>query len=124
MGRSHGLVACLAAVLGLGSQALAAEYPIGDAQTLHGMEIAAVYLQPVEMEAKGMMRSASESDIHLEADIRATKDNKNGFPEGSWVPYLSIGYELTKADGGTTSGELMPMVASDGPHYGEIASGR
>lgn len=119
MGRSHGLVACLAAVLGLGSQALAAEYPIGEAQTLRGMEIAAVYLQPVEMEPQGMMRSASESDIHLEADIRATKDNKNGFSDGDWVPYLSISYELTKVDGATIAGSFMPMVASDGPHYGD-----
>lgn len=116
---SHGLVACLAVALGFGSQALAAEYPIGKAQTLNGMEIAAVYLQPVEMEPEGMMRAASKSDIHLEADIRATKDNKNGFAEGSWVPYLAISYELVKADGEKISGEFMPMVASDGPHYGD-----
>lgn len=112
-------LACFVAALGFGSLALAAEYPIGEAQTLHGMEIAAVYLQPVAMEPEGMMRAAAESDVHLEADIRAAKDNKNGFPEGSWVPYLSIGYELTKADGETISGEFMPMVASDGPHYGD-----
>ena len=33
----------------------ALEYPIGTPQHLHGMEIAAVYLQPVEMEPAGMM---------------------------------------------------------------------
>ena len=31
------------------------QYPIGTPQHLHGMEIAAVYLQPVEMEPAGMM---------------------------------------------------------------------
>lgn len=119
MRRSHRLVAGLSAAMALGPQALAAEYQIGEAQVRDGMEIAAVYLQPVEMEPHGMMRAASESDIHLEADIHATKDNRNGFPDGSWIPYLSISYELTKAGGTTIAGSFMPMVASDGPHYGD-----
>jgi uncharacterized protein involved in high-affinity Fe2+ transport len=111
-------VSCVAAI-GFASHAIAAEYEIGSAQTLHGMEIAAVYLQPVEMEPAGMMRKASESDIHLEADIHAVAGNTNGFGEGTWVPYLTIGYELTKAGGEKIAGEFMPMVASDGPHYGD-----
>ena len=66
------------------------------------------------------MRPAAESDIHLEADTHATADNPNGFAEGEWMPYLYIRYELTKIDGGKKlQGELMPMVASDGPHYGD-----
>jgi uncharacterized protein involved in high-affinity Fe2+ transport len=111
-------ITCLATV-GLASHAIAAEYEIGSAQIRHGMEIAAVYLQPVEMEPEGMMRSAAVSDIHLEADISAKADNKNGFGEGTWVPYLSVRYELTKVGGETISGDFMPMVASDGPHYGD-----
>ena len=107
------------AVIGLAFPGQAAEYEIGDVQTLHGMKIAAVYLQPVEMEPAGMMRGASESDVHLEADIHAAADNKNGFGDASWIPYLSVGYELAKVGGGTIAGELMPMVASDGPHYGD-----
>jgi len=84
------------------------------------MEIAAVYLQPVPMEPAGMMKSVAESDIHLEADIHAQTDNKNGFADGAWIPYLGVTYEITKV-GGTQkiAGELMPMVASDGPHYGD-----
>ena len=36
------------------------------------------------------------------------------------MPYLVVRYELTKPDTGQTlKGELMPMVANDGPHYGE-----
>ncbi|HET9045630.1 MAG TPA: iron transporter, partial [Casimicrobiaceae bacterium] len=46
----------------------ALETPIGKPQIRAGMEIAAVYLQPVAMEPDGMMRRASEADIHLEAD--------------------------------------------------------
>src|SRR3546814_8806971 len=72
------------------------------------------------MEPAGMMREAKDSDIHLEADIHATADNKNGLPEGAWAPYLNIGYELQKVGGGQVhKGELMPMVANDGPHYGD-----
>ena len=64
------------------------------------MEIGAVYLQPITMEPEGMMRKASDSDVHLEADIHAVKNNPTGFAEGDWMPYLQVTYELTKA--GTT----------------------
>ena len=101
------------------SGAFAKEYPIGKPQTGGGLEVAAVYLQPIEMEPAGMMLAAEKADIHLEADIHATKDNVNGFANGDWVPYLEITYELTK-DGKTVSkGPFMGMVASDGPHYGD-----
>ena len=60
------------------------------------MEVAAVYLQPIEMEPEGMMRKASESDIHLEADIHALANNPNGFEEGAWVPYLAVKFEVSK----------------------------
>jgi hypothetical protein len=96
------------------------EYPIGAPHNVAGMEVAAVYLQPVEMEPEGMMRKASESDIHLEADIHALANNPNGFPAAAWMPYLVVKYELLKqVTGEKISGELMPMVASDGPHYGD-----
>ncbi|GAB3543727.1 iron transporter [Noviherbaspirillum agri] len=98
----------------------AAEYPIGAPQQRFGMEIAAVYLQPVVMEPVGMMKKVEESDIHIEADIRALAANPNGFEAGAWIPYLIVKYEVNKI--GTTqtvSGEFMPMVANDGPHYGD-----
>ena len=99
--------------------ALAAETPIGKPHTENGMEVAAVYLQPIEMEPSGMMREAKLSDIHLEADIRAAKGNTNGFGEGDWMPSLVVKYKLTKAGNAKPlEGVLMPMVASDGPHYG------
>jgi uncharacterized protein involved in high-affinity Fe2+ transport len=98
----------------------AKEYPIGKPQFAHGMEIAAVYLQPIAMEPEGAMRPAVESDVHLEADIRAAKDNSNGFSEGDFIPYLEVAYELTKVGADSSvKGTFVPMVASDGPHYGD-----
>lgn len=100
--------------------ALALEYPIGQPQQRHGKEIAAVYLQPVLMEPEGMMRKPEESDVHMEADIRALANNPNGFAEGAWIPYLQVKYEVVQLAGNEkTSGEFMPMVANDGPHYGD-----
>lgn len=97
----------------------ALEYPIGTPQHLHGMEIAAVYLQPVEMEPAGMMTPAAKSDVYMEADIRAAAGNPNGFAEGDWIPYLVINYEISKKGSAEVlKGDFMPMVASDGPHYG------
>ena len=108
-------------LLGLScSAAHAVEYPIGAPQNLAGMEVAAVYLQPVEMEPDGHMRKAAESDVHLEADIHALASNANGFPEGAWIPFLLVRYHLTKVGSGEViKGDMMPMVASDGPHYGD-----
>lgn len=107
-------------LLAMAMNAQALEYPIGTPQQRFGMEIGAVYLQPVVMEPEGMMRKAEESDIHIEADIKALAGNPNGFEEGAWVPYLVVKFEVTKT--GSTqkvTGEFMPMVANDGPHYGD-----
>jgi uncharacterized protein involved in high-affinity Fe2+ transport len=102
------------------ASAAALEYPIGTPHNLAGMEVAAVYLQAIDMEPEGHMRKAAESDIHLEADIHALANNPNGFPEGFWMPYLLVKYELAKAgDSEVIKGDMMPMVASDGPHYGD-----
>ena len=63
--------ALCAAALMVPGPLLAKEIPVGPKQKVSGMEIGAVYLQPIEMEPPGMMRAAKESDIHLEADIKA-----------------------------------------------------
>ena len=118
MRRLLAATACVAAI-GIGS-AVGKEYPIGKPQTVAGMEVAAVYLQPIEMDPPGMMREAKDSDVHLEADIKAAKDNKNGYAEGDWIGYLNIKYELTKVgESQVLKGDFMPMVANDGPHYGD-----
>ena len=113
-------LATAAALIACCGAAAAKEYPIGKPQTAEGLEIAAVYLQPIEMDPPGMMKPAVESDIHLEADIKGARSNTNGLPEGEWAPFLAVRYELTKLDGGqVVKGEMMPMVANDGPHYGD-----
>ncbi|MGF6770960.1 uncharacterized protein involved in high-affinity Fe2+ transport [Paraburkholderia sp. GAS199] len=114
----RGSAAAVAAVAAF--SATAAEYPIGKHQIQGGMEIGAVYLQPITMEPEGMMRKASDSDVHLEADIHAVKNNPTGFAEGDWMPYLQVHYELTKVGSNQTQkGDMMAMVANDGPHYGD-----
>ena len=110
----------VAAMATASTSALALEYPIGVPQQKAGMEIAAVYLQPVEMEPEGHMRKASESDIHIEADIHALANNPNGFEEGAWIPYLIVKFEVSKIGADfKVAGDFMPMVANDGPHYGD-----
>ncbi len=109
----------LAALLAI-SPLHAKEYPIGEPQQCGGIEIAAVYLQPIEMDPPGMMRPAAESDVHLEADVRALENNPNGFQEGSFVPYLQVAYELRKQGSEQVlAGGFHAMVANDGPHYGD-----
>ncbi|MBW7923850.1 MAG: iron transporter [Burkholderiaceae bacterium] len=110
----------LSPLLLFASTASALEYPIGSPRNAAGMEIGAVYLQPIDMEPEGHMRKAADSDLHLEADIHALSTNVNGFPEGAWIPFLLVRYEITKAGSSETiRGDMMPMVASDGPHYGD-----
>lgn len=121
MAMKHGFARIFGASLVLvSSLSFAAETPIGKHQILSGMEIGAVYLQPIKMEPEGMMKSVESSDIHLEADIHAAKNNPNGFAQGDWMPYLVVKFEISKV-GGTFKyvGDMMPMVASDGPHYGD-----
>ncbi len=96
----------------------AAEIHIGEPVVRNGLEIAAVYLQAVKMEP-GHAGMQVESDIHLEADIHAAEDNPHGFRTGDWIPYLGIAFHMQKLNSEwELIGYFMPMVASDGPHYG------
>lgn len=69
-------------------QALAVEYPIGAPQQRHGMEIAGVYLQPVEMESVmgHQMLPASKADVHLEADSMPWAATQMASPRGIGFP--------------------------------------
>ncbi|HJU17745.1 MAG TPA: iron transporter [Stellaceae bacterium] len=98
---------------------LAAELPAGKPVQRDGMQVMAVYLQPVRMEPQMAGQDPARTDIHLEADIHALANNKNGFAQDAWIPYLRVHYTLAK-DGSDwrAQGLLDPMVAADGPHYG------
>lgn len=99
--------------------ALAAEQPAGQPVEKNGMQLMAVYLQPVEMEPAMPDQAPDKTDIHLEADIHALEHNPNGFPQDAWIPYLTVSYKLAKKGSSwSKSGALEPMVANDGPHYG------
>jgi uncharacterized protein involved in high-affinity Fe2+ transport len=94
------------------------EYPIGDPVERNHMRIAAVWLPPIAM--AGMPASAGADLIHLEADIHATEGNPNGFALDEFIPYLKVAYKVVPAgqEKPIHQGQLLPMVASDGLHYG------
>ena len=94
------------------------EYPIGEPIEKNQMRVAAVWLPSIQMD--GMVDPSGSEMIHLEADIHATEGNPNGFAKDEFVPYMKISYKVLPAKGGAPvlQGEFMPMVASDGLHYG------
>ena len=80
------------------------------------LSVSGVYFQPVPMSMGN--DNIEDFDLHLEADIAAL-ENTVGYEVGSWVPYLTVDYVITKPDGtAVTNGTFMEMSASDGPHYG------
>ena len=82
------------------------------------MTMAMVYFQPVDMAPVENATPKEGSDLHIEVDLTAN-ENPYGFPVDGWVPYLSIDFVIKDKDGKEVySGSMMPMAASDGPHYG------
>ena len=99
--------------------AFAAEHSIGDPVVVDGMILHPVYLQPVHMAPMLPGMDKGPFDAHLELDIHADKDNKQGFNPGSWIPYLTVSYLIQKEGSNwSTFGTMMAMAANDGPHYG------
>jgi len=102
---------------------VAGEHPIGleyrdDARHLR---VAAVWLPSVQWD--GGKAVVGDDVIHMEADVKATAENPNGFAKNEFIPYLKIAYKIEPAGGGPTlSGDLMPMIAADGLHYGASVS--
>lgn len=114
--------AALAAIglFALAPAANAREYFVGGPVHQHDMEIVANYLVGIEMAPMLEHMPHGQDVIHLEADVHATADNVYGYPDGAWIPYLTIDYTLEKV--GTdwkASGTLRPMTAKDGPHYAD-----
>jgi uncharacterized protein involved in high-affinity Fe2+ transport len=109
-----------ACTLASAAPAMAREYFVGGPVHQHDMEIVANYLVGIEMAPMAAGMAMGPDVIHLEADVHATADNVYGFPDGAWVPYLTIAYTLRKV--GTdwhAEGKLKPMEAKDGPHYAD-----
>jgi uncharacterized protein involved in high-affinity Fe2+ transport len=93
------------------------EHPIGDDVVKNHLQIAAVWLDSVSM--AGMPEPTSDV-IHLEADVKSTAENPNGYAKDEFVAYLKVKYEIVDAASGklVQSDDLSPMIASDGQHYG------
>jgi uncharacterized protein involved in high-affinity Fe2+ transport len=101
-----------------GEEAGFEEFPLGDDFELGPLNVAGVFFQPVDMVPASAGLPASQSDMHLEADISAL-ENDLGYGVGDFVPNLTVQYEITKlSTGDKVEGTFMPMNASDGPHYG------
>jgi uncharacterized protein involved in high-affinity Fe2+ transport len=117
---SRMLVLAGAATLALVPSAHGREYFVGGPVHQHDMEIVANYLVGVEMVPMLPNMAHGPDVIHLEADVHATADNVYGYPDGAWVPYLTITYRLEKLGSEWhTEGTLRPMTAKDGPHYAD-----
>jgi uncharacterized protein involved in high-affinity Fe2+ transport len=93
------------------------EFPLGDDLELGPLNVAGVFFQPVDMVPASAGLPASQSDMHMEADISAL-ENDLGYGVGDFVPNLTVRYEVIKSTGEKVEGTFMPMSASDGPHYG------
>ena len=94
------------------------EQPLGDEVHVGHLVVGGVYFQPVEMEPQ-VGTPAAESSMHIEADIAAAADNKLGYGAGDFVSGLTVDYAIKDKSGNVVQeGTLMPMNASDGPHYG------
>ena len=96
------------------------EYELGveGEQEVGFMTMSMVYFQPVDMAPADLAASKEDSDLHIEVDLTAN-ENPYSFPVDGWVPYLSIDYIIKDTEGNEVlTGSMMPMAASDGPHYG------
>ncbi|MGJ8525896.1 34 kDa membrane antigen [Halomonadaceae bacterium LMG 33818] len=113
---------CIALGIGLcliSQFADAKEYPIGGPIKTHHLEIASSYLLHIETSPSPQSMVMGNDIIHLETDVHALAGNPWGYEEGSWIPYLSVDYVVRKEGDSNyiQFGQLLPMSASDGPHY-------
>lgn len=97
----------------------AKEYPVGGPVQKNGMEIAVSYLVNIETTPMPSSMVMGKDVIHLETDVHATQDNKWGFPQDAWIPYLSVDYVVQKVGDADFMefGQMLPMSAADGAHY-------
>lgn len=117
----HALVFTTTAAIALAATSVSArEFLVGGPVKKNDMEIVANYLVGIEMAPMTRDMAHGADVIHLEADVHATAGNKNGYPDGAWIGYLTIRYTLAKQGSNwKKTGTLKPMIAKDGPHYAD-----
>ena len=101
------------------------EIPVGDSgpQTNGPLTVDLVYFQAIDMEQGSVLvPPASESDMHFEVDVSTNeKAGEIGYEADQFLPYLEVKVKIyDQATGNLVKdlGTMMPMIASDGPHYG------
>ena len=98
--------------------------PLGEAVEANDMRVhaqlyPAVRIHGLRDESAGQAIIEGKEYAHLACQVRARGGNVYGFRNGEWVPGLRIRFTLTHQGSGTAvEGDLFPMVARDGPHYG------
>ncbi len=111
------LIAAAAASLVL-QPAAAKEFYVGEPVVQNDVQIVPHYLVGIEMAPMPKGSAMGKDAVHLEVDVHATKDEKHGFKEDEWIPYLTISYTIEKVGSKfKKTGKLQPMTAGDGPHY-------
>jgi periplasmic iron binding protein len=94
------------------------EFYVGEPIVQANLQIVANYLTGIKMDQMPKGMDMDPDAIHLEADVHATKDERHGFSEDAWIPYLTINFTITKQGSDfKKTGTLVPMTAGDGPHY-------
>lgn len=88
---------------------------IGSPSAKDGVEVAPGLETGIQFDRSAVSQSAGT--VFLTADIRATKDNAQGFT--GFIPYLSVSFTLTKEGEPTykKSGLLYPTATKSGPRY-------
>ncbi len=100
------------------------ELPVGDSgpRTNDALTVDVVYFQAIDLEMGSMaMPAASDSDMHFEVDVATNeKATEWGYEADQFMPYLDVSAVATNQDTGqdVDLGTMMPMIASDGAHYG------
>ena len=98
--------------------ASAKEFYVGEPVVKNDLQLVPHYLLGIEMAPMPKGMNHGNDAVHLELDVHATKDEKHGFKEDEWMPYLTIEYSIEKNGSKfRKTGTLAAMAAGDGPHY-------
>jgi periplasmic iron binding protein len=115
---SSAALATISAFVLFAGSARSAEFYMGEPVEKEGMQFSPAYLTGIEMDRHPAGMSMDPKAVHIEIDIHATKDEKRGFPDEAWIPYLKVGLTVEKVSGGYKESKILaPMNAKDGPHY-------
>lgn len=85
-----------AGLFALPPSSIAKEFYVGEPVVKNDLQLVPHYLLGIEMEPMPKGMSHGKDPVHIELDVHATKDEKHGFKEDEWIPYLTIEYTVEK----------------------------